>query len=244
MCRLDMVPQMLYDNLPYVPGYQSTDKEALSADPGAMPWQNLPYSRVQHEAVFEHGEFPLWNRYNSGGVPLFGQGQSQILDPLHWIAVAGEGNGWAWDVKFLLSKLIFLAGIGASILLMTRNRLVSIVVMVSASFIGFFYFRFNHPIFFNLTYTSWLFFFYLHLVQDLQLSCSMRKEGWAGLAGVRDICNVTTDSVRGNSKRSTHYSWRVTFRRFYWGRRGVPAVYENFHGILLSFSFCGWLSCS
>ena len=184
-------PQMLYDDLPYVPGYQSTDKEDLSADPGAMLWQNLPYSRVQHEAVFEHGEFPLWNRYNSGGLPLFGQGQSQILDPLHWIAVAGEGNGWAWDVKFLLSKLIFLAGIGASILLMTRNRLVSIVVMVSASFIGFFYFRFNHPIFFNLTYSSWLFFFYLHLVQDLQLSSSMRRAGWR----VWPMCGVFATSL-------------------------------------------------
>ncbi len=65
-------PQMLYDGLPYVPGYQSTDREDLPADAGAMPWQNLPYSRVQHEAVFEHGEFPLWNRYNSAGLPLFG----------------------------------------------------------------------------------------------------------------------------------------------------------------------------
>jgi len=32
--------------------------------------------------------------------------------------------------------------------------------MVSSAFIGFFYFRFNHPIFFNLTYASWLIFFY------------------------------------------------------------------------------------
>ena len=75
--------QLLYDDLPYVPGYQSTDKEGLSGDAGAMPWQNLPYSRVQHEAVFKHGEFPLWNRYNSAGLPLFGQGQTQFLDPLH-----------------------------------------------------------------------------------------------------------------------------------------------------------------
>ena len=30
-------PQMLYDELPYVPGYQSTDREDLPADAGAMP---------------------------------------------------------------------------------------------------------------------------------------------------------------------------------------------------------------
>ena len=87
--------QLLYDELPFVPGYSHSDLEGLSADAGAMFWQNLPYSRVQHEAVFEHREFPFWNRYNSGGRPLFGQGQSQILDPLHWIVVSGEGNGWA-----------------------------------------------------------------------------------------------------------------------------------------------------
>ncbi len=37
-------PQMLYDVLPYVPGYRSIDTEVLPADAGAMPWQNLPYS--------------------------------------------------------------------------------------------------------------------------------------------------------------------------------------------------------
>ena len=165
-------PQMLYDGLPYVPGYQSTDKEGLSADPGAMPWQNLPYSRVQHEAVFEHGEFPLWNRYNSAGLPLFGQGQTQFLDPLHWIVVAAGGNGWAWDLKFLLSKLVFLIGIGACVLLMTGNRMATVAVTVSAAFVGFFYFRFNHPAYFNLTYAPWVFYGYLQLVRIIELDRS------------------------------------------------------------------------
>ena len=174
-------PQMIYDQLPYVPGYLSTDKENLSADAGAMPWQNLPYSRVQHEAVFEHGEFPLWNRYNSAGLPLFGQGQSQFLDPLHWIAVAGEGNSWAWDLKFLLSKLVFLAGIGACVLLMTGNKVATIAVTISAAFIGFFYFRFNHPVFFNLTYAPWVFYFYLQLVRTIELGQRRWSHKWPAL---------------------------------------------------------------
>jgi hypothetical protein len=173
-------PQLLYDQLPFVPGYQSSDLEALPADPGAMLWQNLPYSRVQHEAVFEHGEFPLWNRYNSGGVPLFGQGQSQILDPLHWIVVTGGGNGWAWDLKILLSKILFLAGIGSAVLLMTRSIGASIVIMMSSALIGLFYFRFNHPIFFNLTYAPWVLFFFLQWMQRIELSTShcQLKIGW------------------------------------------------------------------
>ena len=174
-------PQMIYDQLPYVPGYLSTDKENLSADAGAMPWQNLPYSRVQHEAVFEHGEFPLWNRYNSAGLPLFGQGQSQFLDPLHWIAVAGEGNSWAWDLKFLLSKLVFLVGIGACVLLMTGNKVATIAVTISAAFIGFFYFRFNHPVFFNLTYAPWVFYFYLQLVRTIELGQRRWSHKWPAL---------------------------------------------------------------
>jgi|TARA_Y100000031_G_scaffold121505_1_gene136036 hypothetical protein len=161
-------PQMLYDQLPLVPGYQSTETEDLSADAGAMPWQNLPYSRVQSESIFQHGEFPLWNRYNSSGVPLFGQGQSQILDPLHWIAVVGQGNNWAWDIKFLISKLIFLLGIGACVFLLTRSRLIAITLMVSSAFIGFYYYRFNHPVFFNLTYASWIIFFYLLWIENIR----------------------------------------------------------------------------
>jgi hypothetical protein len=174
-------PPLLYNGLPFVPGYHSTDTEDLSADHGAMPWQNLPYSRVQYESVFNHGEFPLWNRYNTGGVPLFGQGQSQILDPIHWIAVAGQGNSWAWDTKFLLSKLVFLLGIGACIFLLTRSRLIAITLTVSAAFIGFFYFRFNHPVFFNLTYAPWVAFFYLLWVQNIRSTHRLAASGVSAL---------------------------------------------------------------
>ena len=162
-------PPLLYSGLPLVPGYKSTDREKLSADHGSMPWQNLPYSRVQHQAVFDFGEFPLWNRYNSAGISLFGQGQSQILDPLHWIVVIGGGNGWAWDLKFLLAKLFFLLGIGACVLALSRSQLIAVSLIASAAFIGFFYFRFNHPIFFNLTYAPWVTFFYLLWIQRIRL---------------------------------------------------------------------------
>ncbi len=178
-------PQMLYDVPPYVPGYRSIDREVLPADAGAMPWQNLPYSRVQHEAMFKYGEFPLWNRYNSAGVPLFGQGQSQFLDPLHWIAVVGEGNGWAWDLKFLLSKFVFLVGIGACVWTMTSNRAVTIAVMSSAAFIGFFYFRFNHPAYFNLTYASWVVYGYLNWVRAIELRQDIKiKKSWVGSVAI------------------------------------------------------------
>ncbi len=179
-------PALLYGGLPFVPGYKSTDREKLAADHGAMPWQNLPYSRVQHQAVFDFGEFPLWNRYNSAGISLFGQGQSQILDPLHWIVVIGGGNGWAWDLKFLLARLFFLLGIGACVLALSRSQLIAVSLTASAAFIGFFYFRFNHPIFFNLTYAPWVTFFYLLWIQRIRLRNSTdmpRSTTWV-LVGV------------------------------------------------------------
>jgi hypothetical protein len=159
---------MVYSGFPYVPGYHSQETEQLSADHGAGPWAALPYSRVQHRSIFIDGEFPFWNRYNSAGLPLFGQGQSQILDPLHWVVVAGKGNSWGWDVKFLLSKLLFLIGLGFALYRITESRSVTFILVLSSAFIGFNYFRFNHPAFFNLTYAPWVFFFYLQLVKNLQ----------------------------------------------------------------------------
>lgn len=163
---------MIYSGIPYVPGYQSTETERLSADHGAGPWASLPYSRIQYRSIFIDKEFPFWNRYNSAGLPLFGQGQSQILDPLHWIAVASGGNSWGWDAKFLLSKLIFLFGLGLVLSLITQRRIIISILVLSAAFIGFNYFRFNHPAFFNLTYAPWVFFFYLQLVRNLQRNCT------------------------------------------------------------------------
>ena len=168
---------MIYSGFPYVPGYQSQETERLSSDHGAGPWQNLPYSRVQYKSIFIDGEFPFWNRYNSAGLPLFGQGQSQILDPLHWIAVVSQGNSWGWDVKFLLSKLLFLFGLGLVLYLVTQSRIVTVILVLSSAFIGFNNFRFNHPAFFNLTYAPWVLFFYLQLVKNLQRSIEYGTTG-------------------------------------------------------------------
>ena len=163
---------LIYSGAPYFPGYESLDTEQLSADHGAGPWQNLPYSRIQYKSIFLDNEFPFWNRYNSAGLPLFGQGQSQILDPIHWITVFSKGNSWGWDAKFLLSKLIFLIGLGLVLCQITKNRMVVFALVLSSAFIGFNYFRFNHPAFFNLTYAPWVFLFYLQLVRNLQRGLS------------------------------------------------------------------------
>ena len=58
------------------------------------------------------GEVPLWNRYNAAGRPLWGQGLSYILDPLHWLTLVTPDPLSGWDLKFVAHRFVFAAGIG------------------------------------------------------------------------------------------------------------------------------------
>ena len=78
------------------------------SDAGALMWHDVPNSFIQSRALAADGELPLWNRYNSCGVTLLGQGQSMFGDPLHMLVVLAAGEAWAWDLKFLLAKVTFL----------------------------------------------------------------------------------------------------------------------------------------
>jgi hypothetical protein len=77
------------------PQSQESVENSRGADTGAMMWAHLPYSVIQHRAIFKHHELPLWNRYTFCGTPLLAQGQSMLGDPLHWIPVAAGGATWA-----------------------------------------------------------------------------------------------------------------------------------------------------
>src|SRR5690606_13420871 len=94
---------LLYEHNPTVPSYHGTHlDDARGADVGAMHWAHMPYTVMLGRAVWEEGVVPLWNRYNSTGVTLFGQGQSMIGDPLNFLVAIVGGNAWAFDVKFVL----------------------------------------------------------------------------------------------------------------------------------------------
>ena len=111
---------LLYGEMPTVPGYKevATDDEKGS-DLGATMWYSWPTSVVQSRSLFKHCELPLWNRYNSGGLPLLGQGQSMFGDPLHFLVLLANGaSGW-WDLKYLLAKFLFAASLGFCVLQLT-----------------------------------------------------------------------------------------------------------------------------
>jgi hypothetical protein len=148
---------MLYDTIGWFPGYifDGFFEDFRGADVAAHSWSMSPNSTVMYRAIFQDHEFPFWNRYVGGGVPLWGQGYSMLGDPLHWLTIFFNGNSIAWDLKFYLSKFLFALGIGLLGYKITSKTYVGITIAVLAPFIGFYTFTFNHPIYFCLTYAPW-----------------------------------------------------------------------------------------
>ena len=168
---------MLYPTPPFVPGYQDTDLEfSKGADTGAMLWQNLPYSVIQSRALKQDHELPLWNRYNSAGTPLLAQGLSMFGDPLHTIVLIANGAAWAWDVKFIVAKILFCLALGLFVLRSTSYLPSALILTGSSAFIGFFSFRFDHPAFFSMCYAPWI------LLCWLEISRAQRPRVFAGWA--------------------------------------------------------------
>ena len=156
---------LLYGRFPTLPGYeQTTTEDPKGADLGAFIWQDLPYAAVESHAL-RGGELPLWNRYNSAGTPLLGQGISMFGDPLHGLVLLAGGAAWAWDAKFVLAKVIFAAAVGLCVLSATGYRPAALLMAGSAPFIGFFGYRFSHPAFFSLCYAPAILLAWLELVR-------------------------------------------------------------------------------
>lgn len=146
----------LYHGYPSLPGDTNTVvKKIAGSDVAATMWAFVPYSFMQHEALAQ-GEWPLRNRYAGCGLGLQGQGISMMGDPLHLIPVAANGAAWAWDLKFILARLLFAWGIGLVAFAAVRRVGVAVLLAASASFIGHFAYRFNHPAHFTLCYAPWV----------------------------------------------------------------------------------------
>jgi hypothetical protein len=167
----------LYDVHPTLPGAPAWPiEQSNNSDVLATLWAHLPYSMVTHDAVIRDGELPLWNRYVMGGLTLLGQGQSMPGDPLFWIGVLADGAAWAWDLRFLVSKLFFAFGLGLVVWRTSRHLGVAALLTFSAAFLGFFGFRFNHPSFFTVCYSPWLLYCWLRAAD----SATVRGAGaWA-----------------------------------------------------------------
>ena len=95
-----------------------------------MMWAILPYTMVQREAL-RNGEFPLWNRYNTIGEPLWGQAQTFFLDPFHLASLAIPDPSVAMDLRFIVGRIVFAIGSGLTVAVVTGNGLAAVLVALS-----------------------------------------------------------------------------------------------------------------
>lgn len=147
---------MLYEDRPTLPGNQpSLAVDTMGSDTGALLFQHLYYPMVQRDALV-HGEWPLWNRYALAGCPLLGQGQSMFGDPFNFLTIATDSAAWAWDVRFVLARWLFAAGLGLVVLRLTRHAGAALLVTVASAFIGFSTYRLAHPANFSVCYAPWI----------------------------------------------------------------------------------------
>jgi len=185
---------LLYGEMPTVPGYAeaATDNEN-GADLGAALWYSWPVSLVEHRALSKDFELPLWNRYDSCGLPLLGQGQSMFGDPLHLIVLLAKGSAASWDLKYLLAKLLFATCLGFCVLHLTRHVSSAATIAATAPFIGFFAYRYSHPAFFSLCYAPSILLCWFKLIDATKRRPAIT---WLGLMVLTNWMVISSGTVK------------------------------------------------
>ena len=167
----------LYEGFPTIPGITSLSMEnGRMSDTLATQLGHRPWTKYAYESLVEHGEFPLWDRYNSCGTPFLGNGLNMLGDPLHWPVILSNSASWAWDAKFVIARWLFAWGIGLCVWKATGHFGVAVLVGFGANFLGFFGFRLCHPAAFSMCYAPWILFAWLNIA-----SARTRRSmaGWA-----------------------------------------------------------------
>ena len=185
---------MLYDQSPYSYGYDAPSPEnTRGTDAGATMWAIIPYTAIQRSALAQ-GEAPLWNRYNTIGEPLWGQGQTFILDPFHLASLLLPDLALAMDLRFIAARIVFAAGTGLMVVAASGSWQAGVVLAFVAPFVGHLTMRFNHPAYFSIVYTPWILLAYLIL---LRASPRSRWTAAAWLAGATFLQVVGTTPKEG-----------------------------------------------
>lgn len=184
---------LLYDGHPTLPGSKATATATVNgSDVGAALWQHVPYSFIQRRALGQ-AELPLWNRYTLGGTPLLGQAQSMFGDPLHLVVIAFDGAAWAWDLKFLVAKWLFAAGVGLLAFALVGHRPAALLVALAAPFVGFYLYRINHAAIFALGYAPWVLYCWIQLARA---SAGRHTAGWLGALLLANIALMNSGTVK------------------------------------------------
>lgn len=185
---------LLYGVMPTVPGYnQLATDDAKGSDLGATMWYSWPASVVESRSLFKDFQLPLWNRYDSAGVPLLGQGQSMFGEPLHWLVLLAGGSPGSWDLKYLLAKYLFVIAVAFCVLHLTKHLPAAVIVSLSAPFIGFYSYRYSHPAFFSFSYAPLVLLCWLNLVDRPGRRASA---GWLAMMVLANWMVLTSGTVK------------------------------------------------
>jgi hypothetical protein len=185
---------LLYGEMPSVPASKEASYDVMrGADMGAAIWYSWPTSVVQSRTIFHDFEIPLWNRYDLGGVPLLGQGQSMLCDPLHLLVLIAGAPALAWDLKYLAAKFLFVFCLGLCVWRLTGNLIAAIFVTASSAFLGFFGYRYSHPAFFSLCYAPSIFLCWLGVLEG---RTNRAVIGWSGLIVLANWALLNSGTVK------------------------------------------------
>lgn len=173
---------LLYPSFPTLPlSTEGRYEDNRGSDVGAIMWSHLPLSMIQGRALMQ-GELPVWNRDNSTGVALLGQGQSMFGDPLQLVVSLLGSPAWAWDLKYVVAKLLLASGLGLAAWRVTGHLFASVLLAVASVFTGFFLYRVNHPAFFTFCYSPWVLVAWIQLSRDPAPRRIIRAAAYLALA--------------------------------------------------------------
>ena len=141
-------------------------------------------------------------------------------DPLHFLVITARGAAWAWDLKYLIAKWLLAAGLGLTVLALLKDQGTkglknegtkgqrdqgtegerdwgtlagALIVAAAAPFIGFFFYRINHPACFSLCYAPWPL---LCLVRVAQAADRRGVTLWSAALVVANLALMNSGTVK------------------------------------------------
>ena len=109
------------------------------------------------------------------------------------LPILADGASWAWDLKFVLAKVIFALGVGLVVRAAVGRLGVAVALAASSAFIGFFSYRFNHAAFFSLSYAPWLLLAWLKIARAPAWRDAVR---WVGLLMVANWMELNSGTAK------------------------------------------------
>jgi hypothetical protein len=116
-------------------------------------------------------------------------------DPLHLLVLAAGGEPWAWDLRFLAARFLFIWGMGLLAWRASRSLGAAAWVGAASGFVGFYVYRVIHPATFTVGYAPWVLLGWWWAVDAVQRRGRDRVAAAAVLV-TASLCLVLSGTVK------------------------------------------------